>query len=360
MAAPIDSAAEEGLKCTSDYSLLVGLILTMGAHAFGQGGREIPRSPDGRPDLTGNYDANTITPVERSEKFGGRRALTSQEAADLQRTQTAQTEEAGRPSDPNRQAPKAGGNVGGYNDFWMARGARIVSIGGEKRSSIVIDPPDGKIPPMTAEGKARDDSFGGVSGRTDVLERRGEKPSSYDDPELRVNSERCLMGWGWTSGTPILPNYLYNNLKQIVQTPTEVMILTEMIHDARVVRIGGKHLPSNVRKWLGDSVGHWEGDTLVVETTNFTDKTRFRGSSDNLKVTERFTRLDAGTLLYHFTVEDPATWARPWTGEYTWVTSNERMFEYACHENNYALGGILRGARVLEADKAASQTGTQH
>ena len=182
----------------------------------------------------------------------------------------------------------------------------MVTIDGEKRSSIVIDPADGKIPPMTEEGKARDDSFGGLAGRTDVLERRGETPNGFDDPELRVNSERCLVGWGWTSGTPILPNYLYNNLKQIVQTPTEVMILTEMIHDARIVRIGGQHLPSNVRKWLGDSVGHWEGDTLVVETTNFTDKTRFHGSSENLKVTERFTRLDANTFAVSLHRRGPA------------------------------------------------------
>jgi len=338
---------------------LLGLILMMESHAIGQRVREIPRTPDGRPDLTGNYDANTITPVERPEKFGGRRALTEQEAAEIQRTEGARAEEAGRASDPNRQAPKAGGFVGGYNDFWMARGKRVVSIKGELRTSIVVDPPDGRIPPMTADGRARDEKFGGLAGRTDVLERRGESPNGFDDPELRVNSERCLVGWGWTAGTPILPNYLYNNLKQIVQTPTEVMILTEMIHDARIVRIGGKHLPSNVRNWLGDSVGHWEGDTLVVETTNFTDKTRFRGSSDNLRVTERFTRLDANTLLYAFTVEDPNTWPRPWTGEYTWVTTKEPMYEYACHENNYALGGILRGARVQEADKATSQTGTK-
>ena len=209
---------------------------------------------------------------------------------------------------------------------------------------------------MTEEGNARDDKYGGLAGRSDVLERRGQRPDAFDDPEASANSERCLLGFGWTSGTPILPNYLYNNLKQIVQTPTEVMIETEMIHDARIVRIGGKHEPSSIRKWLGDSVGHWEGDTLVVETTNFTDKTRFRGSSENLKVTERFTRLDANTLLYRFTVEDPHTWARPWTGEYTWAASKERMFEYACHENNYALGGILRGARVAESEAAAAKS----
>jgi len=336
----------------------VGLILTMGLPAASQEGGGIPRTPDGRPDLTGNYDANTLTPLERPAKYGDRRALTDQEAAELLRAQATRNEEAEKPSDPNRQAPKAGNTLAGksYDDFWKSFGNRVVTLGGEKRSSIIIDPSSGKIPPMTEEGNARDDSFGGLAGRADVLERRGETPNGYDDPELRINSERCLIGWGWTSGTPILPNYLYNNLKQIVQTPTEVMILTEMIHDVRVVRIGGQHLPSNIRKWLGDSVGHWEGDTLVVETTNFTDKTRFHGSSENLKVTEQFTRLDANTLLYHFTVEDPHTWARPWTGEYTWAASSERMFEYACHENNYALGGILRGARVAESEAAAAKS----
>jgi hypothetical protein len=335
---------------------LVGLVLMMGLPAASQEGGGIPRTPDGRPDLTGNYDANTLTPLERPEKFGGRRSLTDQEAAELLRAQATRAEEADKPSDPNRKAPKAGTLAGSYNDFWKSFGNSVVTIGGEKRSSIIIDPSNGKIPPMTEEGNSRDDSFGGLAGRADVLERRGETPNGYDDPELRVNSERCLIGWGWTSGTPILPNYLYNNLKQIVQTPTEVMILTEMIHDVRIVRIGGQHLPSNIRKWLGDSVGHWEGDTLVVETTNFTGKTRFHGASENLKVTERFTRLDANTLLYHFTVEDPHTWARPWTGEYTWPASSERMFEYACHENNYALGGILRGARVSESEGAAAKS----
>lgn len=209
---------------------LVGLILLMAALAVGQQGRGIPRTPDGRPDLTGLYDANTLTAMERPAQFNGRPTLTDQEAAELARTQQACTEQAQRPSDANRQAPLRGGFVGGYNDFWMARGSRVVTIDGEKRSSIVIDPPDGKIPPMTAEGRARDEAFGGLAGRTDVLERRGEPPNGFDDPELRVNSERCLLGWGWTSGTPILPNGLYNNLKQIVQTPTDVMILNFLRH----------------------------------------------------------------------------------------------------------------------------------
>ena len=335
------------------------ILMMMAAAAAGQGGRAVPRTPDGRPDLTGIYDANTITPIERPAQFAGRPILTDEDAAELVRAQAGRTQEAQRPSDPNRQAPARGGNVGGYNDFWMARGNRVVSVRGEKRSSIVIDPADGKIPPMTAEGRARDEALGGLAGRTDVLERRGERPNGFDDPELRPLGERCLTGWGWTAGPPILPNYFYNNLKQIVQTPTHVMILTEMIHDARVVRIGGEHLPSNVRQWNGDSVGHWEGDTLVVETTNFTNKTRFRGSSEHLRLVERFTRLDAGTLLYRFTVEDPATWPRPWTGEYTWAATDEPLYEYACHENNYSLGGILRGERLLDAEKAASKTATK-
>jgi hypothetical protein len=140
-----------------------------------------------------------------------------------------------------------------------------------------------------------------------------------------------------------------------VQTRDTVMILNEMIHDARIIRIGATHLPATVRRWMGDSVGRWEGDTLVVETTNFTDKTQFRGSSENLRVIERFTRTEDGNLLYRFTVEDPATWSRPWSGEYPWVATIEQMYEYACHEGNYALGGVLRGARLRESGAAAEK-----
>jgi hypothetical protein len=183
-----------------------------------------------------------------------------------------------------------------------------------------------------------------------------EGPSAYDDPEIRPLAERCLVGFSSTSGPPILPTYFYNNLHQIVQTPTTVMILTEMVHDARVVRIGGTHPPSTIKKWLGDSIGRWEGDTLVVETTNFTDNTRFMESTENLKVIERFTRGDARTLRYQFTLEDPATWTKPWTAEYTWPLTNDLMYEYACHEANYAMGNILRGARLKERDEAAKRT----
>jgi hypothetical protein len=231
-----------------------------------------------------------------------------------------------------------------------------VQIDGQKRTSLVIDPADGKVPAMTeaarerlaANRNARPTSDAGESGRDPGF----EGPTAYDDPERRPLGERCLLGFGSTSGPPILPNYFYNNLHQIVQAKDTVMILTEMVHDARVVRMNAPHLPQSIRKWMGDSIGRWDGDTLVVDTTNFTDKTRFRGSTADLHVVERFSRLDANTLRYRFTIEDPNTWAQPWTGEYTWPATDDHVYEYACHEGNYALENILRGARLKEADDA--------
>jgi len=215
---------------------------------------------------------------------------------------------------------------------------------------------------MTQQGKARDTALGGPVARPEVIERargggQNEPEENFSSPERRPLSERCLLGFGWTSGTPILPNYFYNNGKQIVQTPDTVMILTEMIHDVRAIRLNSEHLPSSIRKWTGDSIGHWEGDTLVVETTNFTNKTRFYGSSENLKVIERFRRLDDNTLLFRFTVEDPSTWERPWTGEYAWVKNDQPLYEYACHEGNYALEDVLKGARARDHDKPAKSDG---
>jgi hypothetical protein len=172
--------------------------------------------------------------------------------------------------------------------------------------------------------------------------------------ERRPLGERCLLGFGSTSGPPSLP-VLYNNLHQIVQTKDTVLILNEMVHDARVVRMDAQHLPLSVRKWMGDSVGRWDGDTLVVDTTNFTDKTRFRGSSENLHVVERFSRIDAKTLRYRFTVEDPSTWEKAWSGEEVWPATKDLLFEYACHEGNYALGNILRGARLREKTKDSKE-----
>jgi hypothetical protein len=177
-------------------------------------------------------------------------------------------------------------------------------------------------------------------------------PGPYDDPESRTLSDRCLLGFGSTGGPPMLP-VLYNNLKRIVQTPDHVMILVEMVHDARVIRLGSEHADPSVRRWLGDSIGWWEGDTLVVDTTNFTDRPALNLATRDLHVVERFTRLDDQTLLYSFTVEDPNVWTEPWGGEYPWPATSDRVYEYACHEANYAMEGILKGARILEAEAMA-------
>jgi hypothetical protein len=324
--------------------------------------RSIPRMPDGRPDLQGMYDLAMLTPVERPAGLPA--VLTDEHAAKLER-QVADNARAGAlPIDGHRSAPPKGGdgsagpagNVGGYNTFWLDRGTHYSTVDGQKRSSIIVDPADGRVPPLTAEARQRSAAARAylrpTSDQTESSDPGLEPAGAYDDPERRPLGERCLLGFGSTSGPPILPNYFYNNLHQIVQTPDTVMILTEMVHDARVIRLNAQHAPPHIRKWLGDSVGHWEGDTLVVETTNFTDKTRFRGSTDSLKVTERFTRADANTLKYRFTVEDPRTWEKPWTGEYAWPITEDRLYEYACHEANYALGNILRGARLREADDA--------
>jgi len=321
-----------------------------------------PRMPDGHPDLQGTYDIATLTPLERPAAFGNNLTLTPEQAQRLEKQVADRIERAALPSDGNRAAPPVGGdgssgaagNVGGYNNFWIDSGTKYVTVNGEKRTSIIVDPPNGRIPPTTASARQRNaaravqTTSDQQEGTDPGLERA---PGAYDDPERRPLGERCLLGFGSTSGPPALP-VLYNNLHQIVQTKDHVMILNEMNHDARIVRMGGTHLPATVRKWMGDSIGRWEGDTLVVDTTNFTDKTRFRGSSDQLHIVERFSRLDGKTLLYRFTVEDPTTWSQPWTGEYTWPATDDLMFEYACHEANYALGNILRGARQRDAEEA--------
>jgi hypothetical protein len=330
-----------------------------------------PRTADGHPDLQGTYDVATMTPLERPAGLGNRLVLTKEEAAALERYEQERQVKNDAPLKGDREAPPVGGEtttpksflevlerfgggaVGGYNNFWLAGGTQIITVDGEKRSSIVVDPPDGKVPPMKPDAQKRNAALLAAAASPDAAEGAGTGPSgAYDDPERRPLAERCLLGFGSTSGPPTLPNYFYNNLKQIVQTPTGIMILNEMVHDARVIRMNAEHLPQSVRKWMGDSVGRWEGDTLVVDTTNFTAKTQFRGSTETLHVVERFSRVDAKTLLYRFTVEDPATWDRPWTGEYPWVASDERLYEYACHEGNYALENVLRGARAKDAEDA--------
>jgi hypothetical protein len=324
------------------------------------------RTPDGHPDLQGMWNAATLTPLERPETLSSQKAISGAEAAKIAEAEKRRTDARARPSDPNRTAPPKGGdgstgaagNVGGYNNFWIDRGTQMMTVNGEHRTSIVIDPEDGRIPALTGEARKRLAAVRTARPTSDAQEsQETAAPGAYDDVELRPLGERCLLGFGSTSGPPALP-VLYNNFKQIVQTRDHVMILNEMVHDARVIPLNRPHGPSHIRKWMGDSVGRYEGDTLVIETINFTDKTRFRGASERLKVTERLKRLDGNTLLYQFTIEDPSTWTRPWSGEYTWVATDEHLYEYACHEANYALEGILRGERLLDAEKA-QQTGTK-
>ena len=321
------------------------------------------RTADGHPDLQGTYDVATLTPLERPS--GAAAVYTKEEARKLEAAATRQREVGDQAIKGDRSAPPKGGdgspgpagNVGGYNTGWLDPGSTYTVVNGEIRSSIVVDPPDGKVPPLSPAAAQK---AAALRGRptSDTQENNNDPglektPGAYDDPERRPLGERCLLGFGSTSGPPALPDYFYNNLHQIVQTPDAVMILTEMVHDARIVRMNAQHLPKTFRQWMGDSVGHWEGDTLVVDTTNFTAKTRFRGSTENLHVVERFTRVDDRHLLYRFTIDDPETWSKPWTGEYTWPATDSHIYEYACHEANYSLTDILKGARLREKQAAA-------
>ena len=333
----------------------------------------LPRMPDGHPDLQGIYDLATMTPLERLP--GHPPFLTKEKAEALEKAEAERRAKDDQPSRADRPAPPVGGDtsapksffealekagggaVGGYNRYWLSQGSAYTVVDGQIRTSIVVDPADGHVPPHNAAARKRL-AAARATPTSDARESQdltAEPPGAFDNPEQRPLAERCLLGFGSTSGPPALPDYFYNDLHQIVQTPDSIMILSEMVHDARIVRMNAQHLPKNIRRWMGDSVGHWEGDTLVVDTANFNNKTRYRGSTENLHVIERLTRIDDKTLLYRFTVEDPDTWDRPWTGEYTWPATDKPIYEYACHEGNYALGDVLRGARRQEAEEAAAK-----
>jgi len=303
-----------------------------------------PRLPDGTPDLQGVWTNSTATPLERAPELGNRRGFSPAEAAAIQKEALARVAEDARPSDPNKKI-EAGAlpPVGNYNLFWTDRGMSVQVIDGESRTSMIIDPPNGRIPPIRPEvAKERAAS-------------RVTTTSSADGPEQRALGERCLLSFGSSGGPPMLPT-MYNSYYQFIQTPQTVTILVEMVHDARVIRIGGKHLPKSVSKWMGDSIGHWEGDTLVVETTNFRPDQTFRGTSVNAVVTERFTRTATNQIVYRFTVDDPETFAGPFTGELAFTPSTGNIYEYACHEGNYALPGILAAEREKEKADAAAES----
>jgi len=322
------------------------------------------RTPDGHPDLSGTYDIATLTPLVRPANVSGRKDLTDEEAKAIAKAAADRLAKQNQASDPNRKPPPAGGdgsegaagNVGGYNTLWVDPGQGAFKIDGKWRTSIIVDPPTGRMPEMTPEARKRagERARGNRPNRGDAWWIKEKvSPGPFDDPEMRSLAERCLLGFGSSAGPPSLP-VLYNNLKQIVQTKDTVVILNEMNHDARIVRMNGKHEPAEIRRWLGDSIGHWEGDTLVVDTTNFNDTPALFGATRNLHVIERFKRLDDKTLLYRFTVEDPTVWTAPWTGELAWPVTENRIYEYACHEGNYSFTNILRGARLLEAEAMKS------
>ena len=316
------------------FAVVVVVSLTAGPAAAQS---EAPRTAWGAPDLQGIWDFRTITPMERPEELGERAFLTEEEAANLEQATVDRNE---RLLLQAAQRTEAGGNVGAYNNFWMDRGTRTVS---NRRTSLIVDPPHGRIPPVTAAGQARKDA---------LAERRGRP--AYG-PEDRSMGERCILGFN--AGPPMEPR-AYNNHAQLFQTPNHVVILNEMVNDARIVPLDGRdNLPGHVTQWRGDSRGRWEGDTLVVETRNFHTDTAFserQGSSPDMLLTERFTRVDDGTLLYEATMDDASTWTQPWTFEVTMFRTEEPVFEYACHEGNIGMDGILAGARADDA-RAAQQ-----
>ena len=324
---------------------------------------EIPRRPDGRPDLAGTYDVATLTPIQRRPELGDRKVLTAAEVEQMERAIAAWAEADAKPGDPNRKAPPSGGGVGGYNAIYFDRGTTATKVDGELRTSILVDPPNGRFPPLTDRGRARRASlcpFEKPNDGTAWWLDRAVGP--YDDPESLSIADRCI--FSLEAAIPVLPKF-YNNLKTIVQTDTHVAILIEWMHYTRIIRLVepgamNEHAPPELRSRAGDSIGWWEGDTLVVDTTNFLEEdwqaaTLYGEPSPpaDQHVVERFTRTGRDTLLYRFTVESGDHEA-PYTGEFTWPATSGRLYEYACHEGNYSMGNTLRGARFLEREATAA------
>jgi hypothetical protein len=323
-------------RCADQAALVLPAVLFAAVTAMGQSGKIAPKkwtsphTPYGQPDLQGIWSNATITPFERPTELAGKAYFTEAEAAEYEKkvVQEGNRDRRGRDVETDLK--------GAYNEAWFDRGSKVVPT---LRTSLVVDPPDGKIPPLTPEAQRA------AAAREKIAQRLPEGPEDFP---LLV---RCLV-WP-TVGPPMLPT-AYNNNYQILQGPKYVAILTEMIHDVRIIPLDGRpHLPPGVRQWLGDSRGKWEGNTLVVDTTNFTAQTHFSGSDENLHLVERFTRTDENTILYEFTVDDPTAFTRPWKGEVPFTKAPGPLYEYACHEGNYSMENMLRGARAQE--KAAAE-----
>jgi hypothetical protein len=313
------------------------------------GAYKTPRNAFGQPDLSGFWSNASLTPLTRPASAGGKAVYTEDEVKKLEAQVVAEVEEGNADTDPDApaEAPRAstatvrpefaaaGGDVGGYNRGWLDPGNHVMRVGGEARTSILTTP-NGQ-PPRRKEGATMPQRPPG---------------GAFDSYESRSLGERCIMSFGRNAGPPMLANGFYNNNYQFLQTAETFVIEVEMNHDLRIVRLNGKHRTDGVRPLMGDSIGRWEGDTLIVETTNIPQAQAWMGSWKDLKITERFTRVGKNRVHYAFSAEDPTFWDKPWGGEYEFSPLEGVIYEYACHEGNYALPGILAGARVEEAERA--------
>ena len=321
------------------FIALVAVVIAPGLTLAQSGNTDMPlRTPDGQPDISGIFTFRTLTPLERPAALEGQDTLSAEDAAQFEASERVRLNRD--LFDPVDGAPSAGyqsraeGGVLSYNEFWYERGIELTS---DKRTSLVIDPPEGRIP-YTPEFR--------TANRIRRLNLRNGFADHYTDRSL---GDRCLMGSN--SGPPMRPGS-YNNNVHIFQTPNYVALLNEHIHNVRIIPIDRDHL--DVPQWVGSSRGHWEGETLVVETTNFARATNFSGSSEDTHLIERFTRLDSDTVMYEFTIEDPNNYTRPFTVAIPFRRTDGVLFEYACHEGNYGMTGIMAGARRLNTQKVTS------
>jgi hypothetical protein len=343
-------------------SLAAAVAKAKAAEAAADKHYKVPRTAYGQPDIQGVWTNVSITPLERPSQYGANVNLAADQAVKLEAAAVERFVEGDAPTDPNAPATDttkkhcqgAGGLDCGYNSGWKDSGTTVARVDGQPLASFITSTPNGRIPPYKAgfQAPARrpvDDGEGGAGG--------GGRSSRTDNPETFGLGERCLTSFGYSAGPVMLP-LMYNNNYKFVQSKDTVAILVEMVHDVRIVRIGGQHRADGARPWFGDSIGRYDGDTLVVETTNFPKAQAFRGAWEQLKVTERFTRKGPRRMLYQFTVEDPTVWDQPWGGEYEFTPAKGQLYEYACHEGNYALEGMLAGARAEEKKTAAKGAGS--
>ena len=338
-------------------TILTGIAIAALAASPAFADWKTPRNGFGQPDLAGSWTNASITPQARPLQFGARLVMTPQEVAKAERAADAQIEAGNKTTHPD--APTiSDGSVGGYSRGFLDPGTRVMRVRGEPRTSLITTP-DGQVPMPRPGAKLSKDQLQGLTiatpyridelGSVAGLDAAEGAKDHYDNPEDLSLGERCLTAFGRNGPPPMFSNGFYNNNYQIAQNGDEVLIVVEMVHDARHIRLGDrKHLPAHIRPWFGDSVGWWEGDTLVVETTNIPMSQAYLGAWETLKITERFQRVAKDRLHYRFTVEDPSIWTAPWGGEYEFATLQGQLYEYACHEGNYAMPGILRGSRTAD------------